>query len=111
RIDKCLSRLEKDVMTKEQIPDAIAQKPFKPFWVRLADGMEIAVPTGDHVRSLFISRMAAPRLSTWRWSRPCWFERQLEGFFAAPVFASRAFVTLTIKGRDCAVEGLAGGCA
>ena len=47
-------------MTKEQIRDAIAQKPFKPFWVRLADGMEIEVPTGDHVhlhptgRTLFV---------------------------------------------------------
>ena len=47
-------------MTKEQIRDAIAQQPFKPFLVRLADGMEIEVPSGDHVhlhptgRTLFV---------------------------------------------------------
>ena len=47
-------------MTKEQIRDSIAQRPFRPFKVRLPDGLEIEVPTGDHAhlhptgRTLFI---------------------------------------------------------
>jgi len=47
-------------MTKEQIRDSITQRPFRPFKVRLADGPEIDVPTGDHAhlhptgRTLFI---------------------------------------------------------
>ena len=47
-------------MTKEEIRERVFQKPFKPFKVRLADGLEIDVPSGDHVhlhpsgRTLFI---------------------------------------------------------
>jgi hypothetical protein len=28
--------------------DWLAQRPFKPFKVRLPDGLEIDIPTGDH---------------------------------------------------------------
>jgi len=47
-------------MTKEEIRERVFQRPFTPFSVRLADGLEIAVPSGDHVhlhpsgRTLFI---------------------------------------------------------
>jgi len=47
-------------MTKEQIRDSITQRPFRPFKVRLADGLETEVPAGDHAhlhptgRTLFI---------------------------------------------------------
>jgi len=47
-------------MTKEEIRERLNLKPFKPFTVRLADGMEIEVPTGDHAhlhpggRTLFV---------------------------------------------------------
>jgi hypothetical protein len=51
---------EKETMTKEEIRERISQRPFKPFKVRLADGAEIKVPSGDHVhlhpsgRTLFV---------------------------------------------------------
>jgi hypothetical protein len=47
-------------MTKQQIQERIKERPFKPFKVRLADGFEIEVPTGDHAhlhpsgRTLFV---------------------------------------------------------
>jgi hypothetical protein len=47
-------------MTKEEIRERVSRRPFKPFTVRLADGMEIDVPSLDHVhlhpsgRTLFI---------------------------------------------------------
>jgi hypothetical protein len=47
-------------MTKEEIRERVFQRPFIPFSVRLGDGLEIAVPSGDHVhlhpsgRTLFI---------------------------------------------------------
>jgi hypothetical protein len=47
-------------MTKDEIRERLTLKPFKPFTVRLADGMEIDVPTGDHAhlhpsgRTLFV---------------------------------------------------------
>jgi hypothetical protein len=47
-------------MSKDEIRERIKEKPFKPFKVRLADGLEIDVPTGDHVhlhptgRTLFV---------------------------------------------------------
>ncbi|HEU0011583.1 MAG TPA: hypothetical protein VFT34_17335 [Verrucomicrobiae bacterium] len=47
-------------MTKDEIRERISVKPFRPFKVRLADGVEIDVPTGDHVhlhpggRTLFV---------------------------------------------------------
>ncbi len=47
-------------MTKEEIHKRIAQRPFHPFIVRLADGKEVEVPTGDHAhlhpngRTLFV---------------------------------------------------------
>jgi hypothetical protein len=47
-------------MTKEEIRERVLQRPFTPFSVRLADGLEIPVPSGDHVhlhpsgRTLFI---------------------------------------------------------
>jgi hypothetical protein len=47
-------------MTKEEIRERVIQRPFKPFKVRLADGLEIDVPAGDHVhltptgRTLFV---------------------------------------------------------
>jgi hypothetical protein len=36
-------------MTKEEIRERVFQRPFTPFSVRLADGLEIPVPSGDHV--------------------------------------------------------------
>ena len=36
-------------MTKEEVRERINTKPFQPFKVRLADGLEIEVPSGDHV--------------------------------------------------------------
>ena len=47
-------------MTKDEIRERISTRPFKPFKVRLADGLEIDVPSGDHVhlhptgRTLFV---------------------------------------------------------
>ena len=47
-------------MTKDKIRERVFQRPFKAFKVRLADGLEIDVPSGDHVhlhpsgRTLFI---------------------------------------------------------
>jgi len=47
-------------MTKEEIRERINQRPFKRFLVRLTDGVEIDVPSGDHVhlhptgRTLFV---------------------------------------------------------
>ena len=47
-------------MTKEEIRERVFQRPFTPFTVRLADGLEIAVPNADHVhlhpsgRTLFV---------------------------------------------------------
>ena len=47
-------------MTKEEVRERVLQKPFHPFKVRLADGLEIDVPTGDHFhlhpsgRTLFV---------------------------------------------------------
>ena len=59
-VDKSGVAQEKKGMTKEQIRDSITQRPFRPFKVRLPDGLEIEVPTGDHAhlhstgRTLFI---------------------------------------------------------
>ena len=60
-------------MTKEEIRERLNLKPFKPFTVRLADGMEIEVPTGDHahlhpvaVRFLCIWNRAGLRSLMWR---------------------------------------------
>jgi hypothetical protein len=47
-------------MTKDEIRERINQRPFKPFKVRLTDGLEIDVPSGDHLhlhptgRTLFV---------------------------------------------------------
>ncbi|MBI2928148.1 MAG: hypothetical protein HYY24_20960 [Verrucomicrobia bacterium] len=47
-------------MTKQELLERIEQRPFVPFKVRLTDGAEIDVPTGDHVhlhpsgRTLFV---------------------------------------------------------
>lgn len=35
-------------MTTAEIRERLEHKPFSPFKVRLADGAEIEVPTGDH---------------------------------------------------------------
>ena len=59
-VDKPAVRLEDRNMTKQEIQERINEKPFKPVKVRLADGLEIDVPTGDHVhlhptgRTLFV---------------------------------------------------------
>jgi len=51
---------EKKDVTREEIRERVIQRPFKPFRVRLADGLELDVPTGDHVhlhptsRTLFV---------------------------------------------------------
>ena len=36
-------------MTKDEVRERISAKPFKPFKVRVADRLEIDVPTADHV--------------------------------------------------------------
>ena len=36
-------------MTKDEIRERISTRPFKSIKVRLADGLEILVPSGDHV--------------------------------------------------------------
>lgn len=73
-VDKPGAELEKRGMTKEEIRERVIQRPFKPFRVRLEDGLEIDVPIGDHVhctpraeRCLCILSMAAQRLSMWGW--------------------------------------------
>jgi hypothetical protein len=59
-VDKPAMGREKEDMTKDEIRERIAMKPFQPFKVRLADGHEIEVPTGDHAhlhpsgRTLFV---------------------------------------------------------
>jgi hypothetical protein len=59
-VDKGHVLTDKKHMTTEEIKKRITQKPFLPFIVRLADGKEIAVPTGDHAhlhpsgRTLFV---------------------------------------------------------
>jgi hypothetical protein len=59
-LDKGDLASEKKLMTKEEIRERINERPFRPFKVRLADGLEIKVPSGDHVhlspsgRTLFV---------------------------------------------------------
>ena len=47
-VDKAAVLREKDTMTTEEIKKRINQRPFQPFTVRLAEGKETEVPTGDH---------------------------------------------------------------
>ena len=46
-VDKLCGKIQKADMTTEEIQERIEQKPFQPFKVRLTDGAEIDVPTGD----------------------------------------------------------------